>query len=892
MQTANKRISSVGNDSKQRRQTISSDRFQKLGHKSDDNAPSTSSRDGKREGEHRFKRLMSSNERAKHFQTRNNMASNGDWSRKMTINSDKFMQIIQKTGSSQRNSKAMSMSVAASNKANILDLLQDINSVDIGQVKNPDEDCEMVTAIDADSLTKIQFQLLEAARTNRCDIIQMIIDTHGCRLDVKNNLDRTALHLAAAQGCFDAVVLLVNNRAPVDLPDKHGMSPMFWAAYNDHVDIVIYLIKHGASVQRKTKRGFTLLHVLAKSDSIKTLEVLVRSKVIRNFQELDLNDYTPLMVATISGSLRATTVLSRIGSLESHLDKNKKNIFHLAVLSECPPVLEQLCKHEEMPKLINAFDNELMAPIHYAIDLDDIESAQVLLKYQARVNIKSKNAPYPLITASQRGNIEMMNLLLENKAKIGKANFAGNTPLHIACMANEVEAARFLLGKGANIMALNKRLQTPFNAAVEQGSAEVCELLIIAGAPINKVDRAAKTPLMLSALSGFVRIVDMIIKAERFRAAEPEFAALLAKKYCRKWDKQEFEEDSEEEDDERMEESENASSTDFASPQGVRNRRSSVSISEASTYVSTSESAASGKSGSETTTSSESNRSFNSSNKDDTDDDSSSSRAESDSSNSDESVEENATKNKNVHSEEPQLDGEDSVFNIQPQYQKADSVFSSFSGTGSNRQRMIEKSKQQKAAAEALNKENPQNIPQKRIVSFENGDGNSAVSSKPPLADRITPSPRAMRSPNNKTPPDRQTPSPLTECPSVFCPEVRFLVNTQSYAGRFQTLFFYIAHKKLRRSEWKSLAKHWNFTEEQVEAIELQHKGGKNAYKEHGFRLLCIWMHGLSENTDPAPLLYTALTSIGRKMEANNVQKDFYKATHGQHSRKDDCHIS
>ncbi|KAM3187327.1 hypothetical protein ACTXT7_002505 [Hymenolepis weldensis] len=505
-----------------------------------------------------------------------------------------------------------------------------------------------------------------------------------------------------------------------------------------------------------------------------------------------------------------------------------------------------------------------------------------------------ENAPYPLITASQRGNIEMMNLLLENKAKIGKANFAGNTPLHIACMANEVEAARFLLREGANIMALNKRLQTPFNAAVEQGSAEVCELLIVAGAPINKVDRAAKTPLMLSALSGFVRIVDMIIKAERFRAAEPEFAALLAKKYCRKWDKQELEEDSEEEDDERIKESENVNSTDFASLQAARNRRSSVSISGASTYVSTSESAASAKSGSETTTSSESNGSFNSSNKDDADDDNSSSHAESDQSNSDGSVGENTTEGKNAHSKEPQLDGEDSVFNIQPQYQKAESVFSSFSGTGSNRQRMIEKSKQQKAATEALNQENPQNTGQKRIVSFENGDENSAVSSKPPLpiADRITPSPRALLAPNAKTPSDRQTPSPLTEYPSVFCPEVRFLVNTQSYAGRFQTLFFYIAHKKLRRSEWKSLAKHWNFTEEQVEAIELQHKGGKNAYKEHGFRLLCIWMHGLSENTDPAPLLYTALTSIGRKMEANNVQKDFYKATHGRNSHKDDCHIS
>lgn len=45
-------------------------------------------------------------------------------------------------------------------------------------------------------------------------------------------------------------------------------------------------------------------------------------------------------------------------------------------------------------------------------------------------------------------------------------------------------------------------------------------------------------------------------------------------------------------------------------------------------------------------------------------------------------------------------------------------------------------------------------------------------------------------------------------------------------------------------------------------------------------------MHGIGENTDPAPLLHTALTSIGRRVDANNVQKDFYKAMHGKQSNK------
>lgn len=69
-------------------------------------------------------------------------------------------------------------------------------------------------------MTKVQFQFLEAARTNRCDVLAMIIEQHACRLDLKNNLDRTALHLAAAQGCFEAVEMLVNAKASVDIPDK------------------------------------------------------------------------------------------------------------------------------------------------------------------------------------------------------------------------------------------------------------------------------------------------------------------------------------------------------------------------------------------------------------------------------------------------------------------------------------------------------------------------------------------------------------------------------------------------------------------------------------------------------------------------------------------------
>ncbi|KAL5970356.1 Ankyrin repeat and death domain-containing protein 1B [Taenia solium] len=361
MPTDNTKANAGGGEQKQRKLTYTGEKFQKLIHRKEEGQhrlPSQSSRLASGEGESKHRRLTVSSEMLQKIKIKKEEGQNSRSSSK-----EKAMMAMSKT-EPKRSTKSMNVGGGAVGQSYIpiiamaeckRSLLRSVftacfacttkkNAISAGlgggrkklgkqydsplnqPVKNPDEDCEMVTALDTDNLTKVQFQFLEAARTNRCDILGMIIEQHACRLDLKNNLDRTALHLAAAQGCFEAVQLLVNAKASVDIPDKHGMTPMFWAAYKDYIDIVVYLIKHGASVHRKTKRGYTLLHVLAKADSIKTLETLVRSKYIRNFQELDLNDWTPLMVATMSGSLRATTVLSRIGNLEKHVDKVRRRM--------------------------------------------------------------------------------------------------------------------------------------------------------------------------------------------------------------------------------------------------------------------------------------------------------------------------------------------------------------------------------------------------------------------------------------------------------------------------------------------------------------------------------------------------------------------------------------
>lgn len=40
---------------------------------------------------------------------------------------------------------------------------------------------------------------------------------------------------------------------------------------------------------------------------------------------------------------------------------------------------------------------------------------------------------------------------------------------------------------------------------------------------------------------------------------------------------------------------------------------------------------------------------------------------------------------------------------------------------------------------------------------------------------------------------------------------------------------------------------------------------GPSSYKEHGFRMMLIWAHGLSSDVNPIKELYESLVAIGRR---------------------------
>ncbi|XP_067172462.1 ankyrin repeat and death domain-containing protein 1B isoform X4 [Apteryx mantelli] len=83
-----------------------------------------------------------------------------------------------------------------------------------------------------------------------------------------------------------------------------------------------------------------------------------------------------------------------------------------------------------------------------------------------------------------------------------------------------------------------------------------------------------------------------------------------------------------------------------------------------------------------------------------------------------------------------------------------------------------------------------------------------------------------------------------------------------------------LAYNQLKPHEWKKLALFWKFTDEQIKAIEEQW-AGKRSYKEHGHRMLLIWLHGiLLAHQNPVKHIYEDLMEAGFQHLAEKIRAE------------------
>lgn len=97
--------------------------------------------------------------------------------------------------------------------------------------------------------------------------------------------------------------------------------------------------------------------------------------------------------------------------------------------------------------------------------------------------------------AAMNGNLQIIAILIKANAKLDVKDRLGETPLYVAADQNQTEAAKLLLDVGAAVDPQNKDGLTPLMIAASRGNLEIVRALLAKGASPTKTDYTGRDAL-------------------------------------------------------------------------------------------------------------------------------------------------------------------------------------------------------------------------------------------------------------------------------------------------------------------------------------------------------------------------------------------------------------
>ena len=375
-----------------------------------------------------------------------------------------------------------------------------------------------------------------AAMHGHCETVVELL-THGANVEAKNLGHNTALHLAVKSGrrqCVTAVVstaanivpcndngytalppglaqegtqmqvqmvrVLIEAGAEVQVENKHGRTPLIYAARCNNPELIEELLKAGANPSACDKYGLTALLEACKYGCIGTARALVASRT--GIEARDRDGNTPLLLALRNGYTQLAIELIDAGA-----DVNARNGNGNTALALAFERRENALCYQLVEGGAEADRNDLLFPLlENAVITADHDFLQLFLRIKANdsVNVRGTGGLTVLHVAARCNNFDAVKWLLHHGADPCASADNGFTPLHsisAAAKSEQIQISRLLLARGANPIAKSNQGETPLALAKEKQrfspitaileKAEVAHQLIEIGGEARKPSTVA-----------------------------------------------------------------------------------------------------------------------------------------------------------------------------------------------------------------------------------------------------------------------------------------------------------------------------------------------------------------------------------------------------------------
>ena len=145
-----------------------------------------------------------------------------------------------------------------------------------------------------------------AMTSRQLDVARILLLKHEAEANARDDLGRTFLHCASAQGHDDVVLFFLDLHADVDARDNRGNTPLHWAASNGNLGVTRILLEHNAEVMARDEEGSTPLHKASDGEP-DVVQLLLDWNA--DMYACDDSGQTPLHIAAATESFEIARIL-------------------------------------------------------------------------------------------------------------------------------------------------------------------------------------------------------------------------------------------------------------------------------------------------------------------------------------------------------------------------------------------------------------------------------------------------------------------------------------------------------------------------------------------------------------------------------------------------------
>jgi ankyrin repeat protein len=305
-----------------------------------------------------------------------------------------------------------------------------------------------------------------------------LIATQRYLLSAQNDDGNTPLHIAISNSNFDILEVFVDIATTIpeydiiNMKNFSQLTPLLLAAHQKETEVCRYLLESGSNISLTDSTGSNCFHIACKNSDTNLLEILIdfivtkeknRSSIDSILNKFNYDSLTPLHIAAKSNCLKAVELIVKSGycRINEKSVRDGMTALHFSAKFGFLKIVELLLKQSDI--IVDSKTHSGLTPLHLAVINKNYFVVRKLIANQANIfqetekclNIacgikECKDSSYS-ISANLKNSKDLNNgiqSILENSKKHNNAyHYANNDELMYYLFKNEKMIPKSLINK-------------------------------------------------------------------------------------------------------------------------------------------------------------------------------------------------------------------------------------------------------------------------------------------------------------------------------------------------------------------------------------------------------------------------------------------------------------